>query len=129
MTDRRHLLLDSNAVYWALREAPDLSARARDLILSDDTEIFVSPISLYELMFKAARGRLDRSVLLLPEGVKAAGFVIDPVHEDVLIAAAVRDWRHGDPFDRILLAQAEAGDMGLVSIDEAFDQVSDRRVW
>ena len=128
MSERR-LLLDSHTVYWALDDMPELSRRARELITSDATDVFVSALSFYELMFKANRGRLAGALLRVGDAARAAGFrTVSPTEHDWK-AAAVRNWSHGDPFDRLLLAQAESGNMVLVSKDAVFDEVSDVRVW
>ena len=128
MTSRR-LLLDSHTLYWVLRDRPELSPRARGLVAADDTDVLVSPASFYELMFKAGRGRPDPAMLRVADATRAAGFRVSPPTEQDWKSAAVRDWAHGDPFDRLLLAQAEGGGMALVSRDAVFDDVSDVRVW
>lgn len=110
-------------------DSPKLSARARDIIASSETEVFVSGVNYYELMFKAKRGRLPQSVLRLPSAVRQGSYRPLSVSDDHLKAAAILDWDHGDPWDRILLAQANMEDMGLVSIDGVFDSISERRVW
>ena len=127
--NERRLLLDSHALYWALDDLPELSRRARELITSDETDVFVSALSFYELMFKARRRRIDRALLQVADAAGAAGFRTVPPSERDWRAAAVRDWAHGDPFDRLLLAQAEGGGMAIVSKDAIFDEVSDVRVW
>ena len=125
----RRLLLDSHTLYWALDDRPELSSQAREIIMSDMTDVFVSPLSFYELMFKARRRRLDRALLRVADATEAAGFRTVSPNEHDWKAAAVRDWEHGDPFDRLLLAQAENGGMSLVSKNTVFDDVSDVRVW
>lgn len=129
MTEPTRLLLDTHALYWSLRARPELSERARELILADGTDVFVSAVSFYELMFKARRGRLDNAMLLVAEATRAAGFRVQTPAESDWKAAAAYDWPHGDPFDRLLLVQAEAGDMALLSRDAVFDEVSERRLW
>ena len=62
---------------------------------------------------------MSRAALVLPESVAAAGFP----------ELARLDWDHGDPWDRILLAQATLEDMTLVSADTVFDAVGASRVW
>lgn len=123
------LLLDSHALFWALDDRPELSRRVRDLIVSEATDVFVSPVSFYELMFKARRQRIERTMLRVADMTRAAGFAIESPRERDWKAAASRDWSHGDPFDRLLLAQAESGAMALVSKDVVFDAVSDIRIW
>ena len=125
----RRLLLDSHALYWTLRDLPELSSCARELIASEDTDVLVSPASFYELMFKANRGRLDPAMLHVADATRDAGFGLSSPSERDWKVAAVLDWTHGDPFDRLLLAQAVGGSMSLVSRDTVFDEISDVRVW
>ena len=123
------LLLDSHALFWALSDDPRLSARARSAILDESNDIYYSAASLYELVFKAARGRMSQAALVLPESVAATGFGELGIVSAHLIHAARLDWDHGDPWDRVLLAQATLEDMTLVSADTIFDAVSETRFW
>ncbi len=123
------LLLDSHALWWAIRGLPRLSDKAQARILDDDNDVFYSPVSLYEIAFKASLGRMPTAAMYLPEAVQFSGFdelALTSVH---LVHAARLDWHHGDPWDRILLAQAHLEDMGLISADKAFDSQTERRLW
>lgn len=123
------LLLDSHALLWAIADSPRLSDKARALILDDDNEVFYSPVSLYEITFKASRGRMPPAATYLAEAVRSSGFdelALTSLH---LVHAARLDWDHGDPWDRILLAQAGMEDMDLISFDRVFDRQTGRRYW
>ena len=123
------LLLDSHPLFWAVSDAPALSPRARTLILDQDNEVFYSPVSLYELVFKTHRGRAPAAALHLPEAANASGFVELGLTSRHLIHAARLDWDHGDPWDRVLVAQATLEDLLLVSVDDKLDERTDRRRW
>ena len=123
------LLLDSHALLWALADNSKLSDKARTLVLDDDNDVFYSPVSLYELVFKASRGRLALEAIHLPDVARASGLEELSLTSAHLIHAARLDWDHGDPWDRILLAQATLEDMGLISVDEVFDVQTERRSW
>ena len=123
------LLLDSHALLWAVADDPKLSDKARALILSDDNDIFYSPVNLYEIVFKAGRGRMPAAAMHLPEAVRTSGFEELGLTSLHLVHAARLDWDHGDPWDRILLAQAGLEDMALISIDSVFDGQTERRLW
>ena len=123
------LLLDSQVLWWAIRGLPRLSDRAKARIFDDDNDVFYSPVSLYEIAFKASRGRMPIAASYLPEAVRFSGFhelALTSLH---LVHAARLDWDHGDPWDRILLSQARLEDMELISADRAFDSQTDRRLW
>ena len=125
----RGYLLDSHALFWYLDDSTRLSEAARAVIDDPGNHVLVSAVSVYELMFKASRGGLSDSLLRLPEALEAAALPTLPIPSQVVLIAATLDWAHGDPWDRLLLAQATFSDLALISIDEAFDQVSDRRLW
>jgi PIN domain nuclease of toxin-antitoxin system len=122
-------LLDSHTLFWAVADRPRLAQKARSALLDPANEIFVSTLSYYQLGFKAGRGRLS---------ALAAGIAIDVENSDLieidigkrhLIAAASFDWKHGDPWDRILAAQALLEDCAIVSADKVFDEIGVERIW
>ena len=123
------LLLDSHALLWTLLDAPKLSNKARALVADETNEVFYSPVSLYELLFKATRGRMRPEAMLLLEAARDSGIDELGLTTRHLVHAARLDWEHGDPWDRILLSQATLEDMDLVSVDKVFDNQTDRRIW
>jgi len=123
------LLLDSHALLWTLLDDPKLSETARALVTDEGNEVFYSPVSLYELLFKATRGRMRPEAMLLLEAARDSGIDELGRTKPQLVHAARLDWGHGDPWDRILLAQATLEDMDLISVDKVFDELTDRRTW
>ena len=123
------LLLDSHTLLWTLLDDPKLSDSARGLVTDEGNEVFHSPVSLYELLFKATRGRMRPEAMLLLEAVRDSGIDELPLTTPHLVHAARLDWEHGDPWDRILLAQATLEDMDLLSVDRVFDELTVRRIW
>ena len=123
------LLLDSHSLWWTVRGSPRLSTNAQALIFDDDNDVFYSPVSLYEIVFKASRGRMPAAAMHLPEAVRSSGFREVALTSLHLVHAARLDWGHGDPWDRILLAQARLEDMDMISADTAFDSQTERRIW
>ena len=67
--------------------------------------------------------------MYLPEAVRASGLEELGLTTPHLLREARLDWEHGDPWDRILLAQAAVGEMALISADRVFDGQANRRVW
>jgi PIN domain nuclease of toxin-antitoxin system len=125
------LLLDSNALYWWAREAPALSAAARKAIKSTDAEVFVSAVTPWELAIKHASGKLDCGTLLdsFPEYLREQEFTaLEVAVEDGIRAAALPN-HHRDPFDRMLVAQAQAKSLWIVSSDSIFEHYGVRRIW
>ena len=119
-------LLDSHTLLWfALGNRRRISSKLRARIESGAT---VSVVSLWEIAIKSALGRLEAPDDL-PERVEAMGF-------ELLQVGAEHAWRvrslprhHGDPFDRLLIAQAQIEWMPIVSADSEFAPYDVRVVW
>jgi PIN domain nuclease of toxin-antitoxin system len=109
------LLLDTHVVLWWSQNSPRLKSAARRLIAEAD-EVFVSAASAWEVSLKVALGKLTVPGPLL-EAVVASGF--SPLPIDFGHAEAVKDLPplHADPFDRMLIAQAQVERLHLVSAD------------
>ena len=123
------LLLDSHGLLWTLLDDPKLSESARAVVTDESNEVFYSPVSLYELLFKATRDRMRSEAMLLVEAARDSGIDELGFTTPHLVHAARLDWEHGDPWDRILLVQATLEDMDLLSVDKVFDELTDRRIW
>jgi PIN domain nuclease of toxin-antitoxin system len=113
------LLLDTHALVWWLDDAPTLSTDARAAIESNANDVLVSAASAWELAIKIAKGKL-RLEVDLPADIEAAGFIGLSITIADAQAAASLPPHHGDPFDRILIAQAQRIDAVIVSRDAAF---------
>ncbi|NYE48703.1 PIN domain nuclease of toxin-antitoxin system [Spinactinospora alkalitolerans] len=102
---------------WWLEESPKLSASLRALLISED-EIFVSSATAWEMSIKSAQGKLS-----VPDDLTAAlryyGFQELPISVAHGLRAGALPRHHGDPFDRILVAQAQEEGLTLVTQDGA----------
>ena len=113
------LLLDTNALLWALTNAPRIKG-VKDLLLADENEVFVSAVSWWEIAVKTRIGRLDADLPLLRATAQESGFLELPLlgaHTEIL---ATLPRHHNDPFDHMLVAQAVAEPMRLITSDETF---------
>jgi PIN domain nuclease of toxin-antitoxin system len=110
------LLLDSNALFWTLVEPSRLSPHATREIEDESNEIFVSAVSAWELGVKRAKGKLD-----MPEDLTSMlakkNFDHLPVTMPHALAVESLPHQHHDPFDRILIAQAQIENLVLVTSD------------
>ena len=110
------LLLDTNALLWALTNAPRIEA-VRALLLADESEVFVSTVSWWEIAIKARIGKLDADLPELRADAQKSGFLELPLlgaHVEMLAALPMH---HNDPFDHMLVAQAMAEPMRLITGD------------
>lgn len=114
------LLLDAHTLTWWLEDATTLASGARAAIRDPGNDVLVSAASVWELEIKAASGKLRIDADLLG-AIVASGFTGVPItHEDARAAAAL-PLHHRDPFDRMLIAQANRLDAVIVSRDRAFE--------
>ena len=113
------VLVDTHAVLWWLAEDPALSATAHATIADPSSEPLVSIASLWEIAIKCSIGKLtaedDLPTILVEEG-----FAWLPVSERHAWEARVLSPHHGDPFDRLLVAQALTERLPVVTADRRF---------
>ena len=112
-------LLDTHIVLWWLSDDPLLPSAAREAIASADSEVLVSAATAWEIALKQAAGRLEAPADLL-EAVEANDFETLPITAAHAIAAGALPPHHSDPFDRMLIAQARAESLTLISVDIRF---------
>ena len=109
-------LLDTHALLWALGEPTALSPQTRDIIADPTNLIFVSVASLWECAIKASIGKLD-----LPDdffdAINETGYEVLPIQITHLTRYRSLPMHHRDPFDRILVAQAQAEALTLITRD------------
>lgn len=113
------LLLDTHILLWWLSDDPLLPTAARQAIASPKTEVLVSSATAWEIAIKQAAGRLDAPEDLL-EAVVSNDFQTLPITAAHAVAAGALPPHHSDPFDRMLIAQARAETLTLISVDNRF---------
>lgn len=126
------LLLDTHALYWWLSDDRRLASPAFDAITASESEVYVSPVSAYEISFKNRIGKLEVPDHLLngfSSTMADQGFREIAVTVAHALAAGRLDIDHRDPFDRLLMAQAIVEDLTLVSNEELFDRAGVSRMW
>lgn len=114
------LLLDSHAFLWWLAEDPKLGAGARKAVADPSSTVHISAATVWELSIKAALGKLDLDDADLVEEIEANGFIELPMTARHSQAAATLPRHHDDPFDRMLIAQAQVEGLTIVTRDLAF---------
>ena len=113
-------MLDAHAFLWWARNEATLAAAARGAIADPANDVIVSGATVWELEIKRALGKLQAPADLL-EVIDAEGFSCVPVSGKDATEAARLPPHHRDPFDRMLIAQAERLDAVLVTRDAAFN--------
>jgi PIN domain nuclease of toxin-antitoxin system len=125
------VLLDTHALVWWVEGREKLSSKARETIQDDDTVVLVSAASAWELAIKARLGKFKSRELSerLDEQILEEGFVALAISIEHALRAGGLDSPHKDPFDRMLIAQAQIEDLSVISKDKAFDNFAVRRIW
>ena len=119
-----NLLLDAQALLWWRQGHRKLGARARAAIERQAVSVRVSAASAWEMAIKSRAGRLTLREPLdvwLPAALEDSGFGMLSVTVDHAIAVATLPDHHADPFDRLLIVQAQLEDLTIVTSDAAFE--------
>ena len=125
------LLLDTHTLLWWLQKFPSLSKRASRLISETDNQIFVSAATGWELAIKSNSGKLEIGNILegFEDALAEEGMSVLPMSMEHALRAGRLPNHHKDPFDRMLVAQAQADNLSLISNDKIFERYGVRRVW
>lgn len=112
------LLLDTHALIWALADSDRLPRRVEELLSDPANQVWASVVNAYEIEFKRAR---SPEIAILPtdieDAVVSVGFAWMPIETRHAASAGRLPALHGDPFDRLLIAQALAENAMLVTRD------------
>jgi len=125
-------LLDTHALLWWLSDDPALSRTARNTIADTANSLLVSAASAWEIATKVRLGRLPTASDLtadFPGHIEREGFVFSPISPQHGIRAGLLPGPHKDPFDRMLIAQAQTEGIPIVSNERTFDRYGILRIW
>jgi PIN domain nuclease of toxin-antitoxin system len=126
------LLLDTCTFLWLAGGATSLSPAAADLIRDPANEVCLSAVSVWEIATKYRNGRLplpeppDR---LIPTERDLRGVTALPFDEESALQVLRLPALHRDPFDRMLISQAIAGGLAIVTPDPLISQYPVRVIW
>jgi PIN domain nuclease of toxin-antitoxin system len=127
------LLLDTHALLWWVTDSENLSTKARQAIGDRANEVLISAASVLEIAIKYRLGRLPNAeafVYGIEHLVRTLGFFELPISlSHAKRAGLLPIENHKDPFDRMLIAQALAEDLQLVSNEAVFDSYFVHRLW
>lgn len=126
------LLLDTHALIWWLAGDTSLSLRARAAIADEANSVAISAASAMEIGTKFRIGKLPDAARLAHDFeaiIAAQGFTELPITVHHARLAGELNIPHKDPFDRLLIAQAQSDAMVLVSNEALFDSFAVHRLW
>lgn len=126
------LLLDTHALLWWLSDDRSLSRRAREAMARTSNTLLVSAASAWEIATKVRLGKLPGAEELaadFPGFMVREGFTELEITVEHAIRAGLLPGPHKDPFDRMLVSQAQAEDVPIITNDPAFNGFGVRCVW
>jgi len=125
-------LLDTHALLWWLSDDPALGKTARKFIAETRNTVVISAASAWEIATKVRLWKLPTGADLAADFVgylEREGFELMAISAEHAIRAGLLAGSHKDPFDRMLIAQAQAEGLLIVSNELVFDEYGVRRIW
>jgi PIN domain nuclease of toxin-antitoxin system len=126
------LLVDTHCWLWYLLAPEKLNADAQGLLRSDEHEVFLSAASAWEIVIKHALGKLRLPLPpaeYIPDRVTALGHRPAAIELRHVLHLAQLPPHHRDPFDRVLVAQAQVDGLQLVTADRQLEAYAVELVW
>ncbi len=125
------ILLDTHTLIWHQEGSSRLSATADRIISDPANKVIISIATLWEMAIKRGQGKLrtEKSPQELLEIYSVEGSELLPVTPQHIVALESLPLHHRDPFDRMLIVQAQLEGLTLVTIDEAFSQYDVPTIW
>lgn len=127
-----NILLDTCTFLWITKNAPDLSSTARVCFQDPDNRVYLSSVSVWEIVVKYDLGRLplpDAPERFIPAMRAGHGVTALPLEEEAALQLVKLPEHHKDPFDRMLVCQAIVHGLVLLTPDEMIRQYPVRTVW
>jgi len=117
------ILLDTQCWLWMVASPERLSDRARSLIEASDNELYLSAASAWEIAIKHSLGKLrlpEPPARYVPSRLDVLRTLALPIEHDHALHVATLPAHHRDPFDRLLIAQAQLEDLPILTADPLF---------
>ncbi|MBV9468465.1 MAG: type II toxin-antitoxin system VapC family toxin [Abitibacteriaceae bacterium] len=125
-------LLDTHSLIWFIEGNLQLSVHARQVIDNEGNELFISIASLWEMAIKFSISKLDLGQpfeSLFPAQLEHNSIEILGITVEHLKAVCNLPFYHRDPFDRLIIAQAQVEQLPIISLDKIFDSYGVKREW
>lgn len=123
-----HLLLDTHVAIWSTVSPARIPRHIQDLIADPVHDVWVSVVVLWEIAIKSSLGRGDGMPITAKSArrdFEEANFKLLPVLPEHAIAVGDLPQLHGDPFDRLMLAQARVEGLRLITVDRVLPRYDD----
>ena len=117
---------------WFIGKSPKISLEARNQIINNPEDLYLSVASLWEMAIKVSIGKLTLHApyeTLFPHQLNSNGINQLGINVNHTTLVSKLPFHHNDPFDRILIAQATIENMAIISADTVFDAYGITRLW
>jgi len=127
------VLVDTHVfLWWSSERGARVSERAREILSDGANDVAMSTVSAWEIAIKVGTGRLALPDLIeryLPDRIRHHGFDLLPVELAHALRAGALPHIHTDPFDRLLIAQAQVEGIPLMTADPAIARYDVETIW
>jgi len=126
------ILLDTATFLWIIVGSKKLSQKAKDIYLDKKNEVYLSSVSVWEIIVKYALGRLplpSRPVEYIPKQRFIHGIKTLPLEESDVVELEGLPKIHDDPFDRMLICQARARNLTILTPDKVIQKYPVKTTW
>jgi PIN domain nuclease of toxin-antitoxin system len=126
------VLVDTHTFLWDLEANPRSSRKAIEMLRSDSSELVFSLVSLWEIAIKIKTGKLNAigsSVAYIRDQMDAYSMELLPIRYEHILQLEALPAHHGDPFDRLLIAQAIAESLPILTGDAKFRSYPVKLIW
>jgi PIN domain nuclease of toxin-antitoxin system len=126
------VLVDTHTFLWDIIADPRSSTKAKQILRSTEDELVFSLVSLWEIAIKIKTGKLNTigsSVAYIRDEMNAYGMQLLPIRYEHILQLESLPHHHGDPFDRLLIAQALTESLPILSADRIFASYGIKLVW
>ena len=126
------ILLDTNVLIWLLHDPAKIQPSTLKMLIDPVNELFVSHISLWEIVIKLQKGKLTQlgsSIHYVLDELREQRIDLLPLTVTHLFRLEYLDHLHNDPFDRLLIAQALSEDLPVATSDAVFRNYNIKVIW
>jgi len=125
------VLLDTHVLVWWFEGSSKLSSQASEILGNKRNFLLLSAAAAWELAIKASLGKINGLEIVTELGaqIEQGGFTELPVNIAQAVRAGLLPKHHKDPFDRLLVAQAQDLNVPILSADTMLDRYDVKRLW
>ncbi len=125
------ILLDTHGLIWWFNDPAKLSPKASSILRSPENTVLISAAVAWELAIKVNLGKVDALSIIseLANHTAQEGFTELPINIGQAVRAGLLPRHHRDPFDRLLVAQAQDMNVPILSADRTLDRYDVKRLW